>query len=134
MRTATLKHGSSLARATQRHELGRFRTCIPMWPGSIITELSHLTSILAVCTPRGYHMTSVPQTRQRSFPAQDSRRRTASTVPGSPETSGAARGRARQALPAVDPSTAFGCVDWFLYPDQAVGRSAAESQANRLPS
>jgi len=80
-------------------------------------------------------MTSLPQTRQRNFPAQDSRRRTSPAVPGTTESSsGAACGRARQALPAVDPSMAFGCVDWFLYPDQAVGRSAAESQAQRLPS
>ena len=76
-------------------------------------------------------MTSLPQTRQRTLPAQDSRRRTSPAVPGTTESSGAARGRARQALPAVDPSMAFGCVDWFLYPDQAVGRSAAESQAKR---
>jgi hypothetical protein len=75
-------------------------------------------------------MTSLPQTRQRTFPAQDGRRRTPNA--GSPEVSGPARGRARQALPAVDPSTAFGCVDWFLYPDQAVGRSAAETQSPRV--
>lgn len=68
-------------------------------------------------------MTSLPQTHQRNFPAQDGRRR---TVTGTAEASGRAK-----ALPAVDPSTAFGCVDWFLYPDQAVGRSAAESQAKR---
>lgn len=68
-------------------------------------------------------MTSSRQTRQRNFPAQESRRRTTTPVPGSPEGSAAAR--ARQSLPAVDPSTAFGCVDWFLYPDEAVGRTAA---------
>ena len=67
------------------------------------------------------HMTSLPQTRQRKFPAQESRRRT-TPAPGGPE--GSAPARARQSLPAVDPSTAFGCVDWFLYPEQAVGRSA----------
>jgi len=71
-------------------------------------------------------MTSLPQTR--TLPAQEGRRRT-SLPTGTPEASSPARGRARQALPAVDPSTAFGCVDWFLYPDQAVGRSAAESQS-----
>jgi len=64
-------------------------------------------------------MTSLPQTQQRNFPAQDSRRRTA---PGTPEASDLAR----RVLPAVDPSTAFGCVDWFLYPDEA------ETQANRM--
>lgn len=68
-------------------------------------------------------MTSLPQTRQRSFPAQDSRRRTAS-VPATAEGSGNARGRARQAFPAVDPSMVFGCVDWFLYPDPPATRSA----------
>jgi hypothetical protein len=69
-------------------------------------------------------MTSLPQTQQRNFPAQDSRRRTA-PAPGTPE--GSAPARVRQTLPAVDPSNAFGCVDWFLYPDQSVGRSAAEA-------
>jgi hypothetical protein len=72
-------------------------------------------------------MTSLPQTRQRTLPAQDGRSRT-SFVPGTPEAFSPARARARQTLPVVDPSTAFGCVDWFLYPDQAVGRSAAEAQ------
>jgi len=67
------------------------------------------------------HMTSLPQTRPRNFPAQESRRRT-TPAPGSPE--GSAPAPARQSLPAVDPSMAFGCVDWFLYPQQAVGRSA----------
>lgn len=73
-------------------------------------------------------MTSLRQTL--IFTAQDGRRRT-SSVPGFPESSGGAGGRPRQALPAVDPSNAFGCVDWFLYPDQVVGRSAAEAQARR---
>lgn len=74
-------------------------------------------------------MTALPQTHQRTFPAQEGRR----TVSANPEeTSGPARGRARQALPTVDSSTVFGCVDWFLYPDQAVGRSAAEAQAKRI--
>ena len=77
-------------------------------------------------------MTSLPQTRERTFPAQDGRRRTFNA--GTPEAAGPARGRARQALPTVDPSTAFGCVDWFLYPDQAVGRSAAEGQSLRAPA
>jgi hypothetical protein len=72
-------------------------------------------------------MTSLPQTL--TFTAHDGRRRT--SVPSIPESSGQARGRARQALPAVDASSAFGCVDWFLYPDQVVGRSAAEAQARR---
>jgi hypothetical protein len=69
-------------------------------------------------------MTSLPQTRQRDFPAQDSRRRTTPAA-GSPEGSGP--GRVRQTLPAVDPSKVFGCVDWFLYPDEP-GRSATEAQ------
>lgn len=71
-------------------------------------------------------MTSIPQTHQRTLTAQDGRRRT-SSLASNPEAS--SRGHARQALPTVDPSTAFGCVDWFLYPDQAAGRSAAEAQA-----
>jgi hypothetical protein len=66
-------------------------------------------------------MTSVPQTRQRKFPAQESRRRTDSAT-GNPE--GSAPVRARPSVPAVDASTVFGCVDWFLYPDPAMGRSA----------
>jgi hypothetical protein len=70
-------------------------------------------------------MTSIPQTRQRTFPAQESRRRTPNA--GTPQAAGPVRSRA---LPAVDPSTVFGCVDWFLYPDQAVGRSAAEAQSS----
>ena len=73
-------------------------------------------------------MTSLPQTRQQTFPAQDGRRRTSPTATPS-EASSSARGRARQALPTVDPSMVFGCVDWFLYPDQAVGHSVAEAQA-----
>lgn len=77
-------------------------------------------------------MASLPQTQQRTYSAQDGRRRTAPVVPGTPEASGSSRSRARQALPAVDPSTAFGCVDWFLYPDEAVGRSAAEAQVKRI--
>lgn len=67
-------------------------------------------------------MTAIPQTHQRTLQAQEGRRRAA---PANPEASGPAKDRARQALPAIDPSTAFGCVDWFLYPDQAIGRSAA---------
>lgn len=74
-------------------------------------------------------MTASPQTQQRTFQAQEGRRRTVSAIA---EASGPAKDRARQALPAVDSSTAFGCVDWFLYPDQAVGRSAAEIQATRI--
>jgi hypothetical protein len=73
-------------------------------------------------------MTSLPQTHQRTFTAQDSHRRTSPVVPSIPESAGNARDRATQALPAVDPSSAFGCVDWFLYPDQAVGRSAVEAR------
>jgi len=67
-------------------------------------------------------MTASPQAHQRTFQAQDGRR---SAAPVNPEPTGPGKDRPRQALPAVDPSTAFGCVDWFLYPDQAVGRSAA---------
>jgi hypothetical protein len=71
-------------------------------------------------------MTSLPRTQQRTFTAQDSRRRSPPVLPGTPEAAGSAGGRPRQGLPAVDPSSVFGCVDWFLYPDQAAGRSAAE--------
>ncbi|MGH8301909.1 MAG: hypothetical protein ACRET5_10635 [Steroidobacteraceae bacterium] len=76
-------------------------------------------------------MTSLPQTRQRTLPAQDGRLRTQRESSATQEASSPARGRARQALPAVDPATVFGCVDWFLYPDQAAGRAAAEAQAER---
>ena len=62
-------------------------------------------------------MTSLPQTQQRAFAAHDSRRRTVPAAPQAAPIAGAPRGRARQALPAVDPSQEFGCVDWFLYPD-----------------
>lgn len=71
-------------------------------------------------------MTSMKQTHPRY--SADGRRRTPA-APGGPDTSG--KGRARPALPAVDASTAFGCVDWFLYPEQAAGRSSAEAQAKR---
>ncbi len=71
-------------------------------------------------------MTSLPQTQQRTFAAQDSRRRTPPVAGDSP-TAGTARGRSRQALPPIDPSQEFGCVDWFLYPDTA----AAEAQVKR---
>lgn len=74
-------------------------------------------------------MTSSPQTRQWTFTAQDSRRR---ATPVGAGAEGSAPARARQTLPAVDPSMVFGCVDWFLYPDEAAGRSAAEAQ--RLPA
>ena len=74
-------------------------------------------------------MTSLPQTRQWTFTAQDGRRRMTS---GSGSAEGSAPARARQTLPAVDPSTVFGCVDWFLYPQQAAGRSATEAQ--RIPA
>lgn len=67
-------------------------------------------------------MKSLPQTQRRNHPAQDNRPRAA---PITVTVEGSAPARARQVLPAVDPSSAFGCVDWFLYPDQAVGRSAA---------
>jgi hypothetical protein len=77
-------------------------------------------------------MTSLPQTHQRTFPAQDSRCRTSPVVPSTPDAHGTDRGHARPALPAVDPSTAFGCVDWFLYPDEAANLSAAEVQAKRV--
>jgi hypothetical protein len=73
-------------------------------------------------------MTSLPQTHQRTLPAQDGRRRTSPAATPS-DTSSSVRGRARETLPTVDPSMAFGCVDWFLYPDPAVGHSAAEAQA-----
>ncbi len=59
-------------------------------------------------------MTSLPQTRQRKVKAQESRRR---ETPASGNAEGSATAPARQSPPAVDPSTVFGCVDWFLYPD-----------------
>jgi hypothetical protein len=74
-------------------------------------------------------MTSLPQTLP--FTAHDGRHRT-SPVPSIPQPRDAGGGPG-QALPAVDPSNAFGCVDWFLYPDQAVGRSAAEVQVTATP-
>ncbi len=73
-------------------------------------------------------MTSLPQTHPRTVPAQEGHWRTPPAA-AMPEAGNPGRGRARQTLPAVDPSMAFGCVDWYLYPDQAVGRSAAEAQA-----
>jgi hypothetical protein len=77
-------------------------------------------------------MTSLPQTHQRAFTVQESRRRSPPDTAGTPEAGGSAGGgRTRQALPAVDPSSVFGCVDWFLYPDQAGGRSAAEVRGHR---
>jgi hypothetical protein len=78
-------------------------------------------------------MTSLPQTHQRTFTAQESRRRTPPVLPGTPEAASgsAGGGRTRQGPPAIDPSSVFGCVDWFLYPDQAAGRSAAEVQGLR---
>lgn len=64
-------------------------------------------------------MTSLPQTRRRPLPAQDG-------PPAPAQGSGPAR--ARQSLPALDPAIVFGCVDWFLYPDQGGGRSVSEPQ------
>lgn len=72
-------------------------------------------------------MTALPQTRPSISPAEDSSSRSwpADIVPAAAESSGA-RGRARQMLPALDPSTVFGCVDWFLYP-QAKPRAGAQA-------
>jgi hypothetical protein len=67
----------------------------------------------------GFHMTSSPQTQPRNFAGLDSRRRNTPVVPGAAAMSGAAARHAREALPAVDPSQEYGCVDWFLYPDDA---------------
>src|SRR5581483_11856962 len=111
-----------------RNELRRFRACIPSSSGGIIGS-SYFRSILAVClhAMEGNRMTSLPQTRSRTLTAQESRRRTPPVLPGAPEVTGSSAGvRTRQGLPAVDPSSVFGCVDWFQYPDQAAGRSAAE--------
>lgn len=75
-------------------------------------------------------MTSLPQTHPRTLAAQESRRRTPSVAAeNAPSPDGTAPDRAREPLPAVDPSCVFGCVDWFLYPDQATGRSAVERRA-----
>ena len=75
-------------------------------------------------------MTSLPQTL--TFTALDGRRRT-SSVPSNLQSSRDAGGGARQALPAVDPSNAYGCVDWFLYPDQLVARSGVEVMVTATP-
>lgn len=56
-------------------------------------------------------MTSLPQTQQRTFAAQDGRRRTSPVAP-----------------PAAAPSQEFGCVDWFLYPDAAEAEARARIQ------
>jgi hypothetical protein len=73
-------------------------------------------------------MTSLPQTRQRKLPAQDGCRRAwPATTATAPEFPGSVRARARQNLPAVDPSTVYGCVDWFLYPDESASRVAADA-------
>ena len=69
-------------------------------------------------------MTSLPQTRQRNFLAEDS--------PASRHTSSRRPGRLRfrprsPTLPAVDPSNAFGWRTGLLYPDLSVGRSATEA-------
>lgn len=70
-------------------------------------------------------MTSSPQTKPRSLAALESRRRLPNPAPAAAGTSGAVRVRPRQALPAVDPSKEFGCVDWFLYPDTAPSEAQA---------
>ncbi|HJS92562.1 MAG TPA: hypothetical protein VJ738_21520 [Steroidobacteraceae bacterium] len=73
-------------------------------------------------------MTALPQTRASISPVEDgssTRSRAADIVPAAAEASGA-RSRARQTLPALDPSTVFGCVDWFLYPE-AEPRAAAQA-------
>jgi hypothetical protein len=63
-------------------------------------------------------MTSSPQARPRKGKAEDSRRRKA---PDSGKAEGSVTARVRQSFPAVDPSSVFGCVDWFLYPDPVSG-------------
>jgi hypothetical protein len=70
-------------------------------------------------------MTSLPQTQQRGLTAQSRRR--SSPAPDSQAAASDARSRSRQALPAIDASQEFGCVDWFLYPDA----SAAEAKLER---
>lgn len=67
-------------------------------------------------------MTAPPQTHQPISPGQDGTERSwpKGIFPAAPECSG----RTRQSLPAVDASTVFGCVDWFLYPE-AEARAAA---------
>jgi hypothetical protein len=125
--------GCGLARGLQESAVAISGLCstVAREHHSAAAESSQSLSSIAVCTRREFQMTSLPQTRPRNLPAQDSRRRTLRDPAGTPEAAGPARGRARQALPAVDPSTAFGCVDWFLYPDQAAGRSSAETQSKR---
>jgi len=71
-------------------------------------------------------MTAPPQTHQQISPGQDGSERSwpKGIFPVAPECSGGSRDRARPILPAVDASTVFGCVDWFLYPE-AEARAAA---------
>ncbi|MGH8290955.1 MAG: hypothetical protein ACREV7_18400 [Steroidobacteraceae bacterium] len=75
-------------------------------------------------------MTALPQTQQRNGPAENSRG-LAWPADASPvaEAAVAGRGRSRQALPAVDPSQVFGCVDWFLYPEPELAAGARAYQA-----
>src|SRR6185437_15787958 len=115
---ATLKSGAALARVPG-NELFAIRDLCSTVAGEHHPDRVPLQS----ASPRGLHMTSLPQTRQRTIPAQDGRRTSRETSPAREAPSPA---RARQALPAVDPSTVFGCVDWFLYPD-----ATAEAQAER---
>jgi hypothetical protein len=81
----------------------------------------------AVCIRRDFHMTAQPQIHPDPAPAQD--RSPAGIFPAAPaaaDTSGGARGGLRQMPPALDASTVFGCVDWFLYPE-AESRTAARA-------
>ena len=70
-------------------------------------------------------MTSLPQTQQPALAAQSRPR--ISPAPAAQPAAGDARYHVRQALPAIDASQEFGCVDWFLYPDA----SAAEAKLER---
>jgi hypothetical protein len=75
-------------------------------------------------------MTAPPQTHPPISPAQQGseRSRPHDSFPGAEACVGT-RDRARQTLPAVDASTVFGCVDWFLYPEgRGVGGSSGVSE------
>ena len=71
-------------------------------------------------------MTALPRMQSRSVGAQDGRRAPTATVPATEREAGATRDRARQALPVIDPSKEFGCVDWYLYPDEATPEARLE--------
>jgi hypothetical protein len=120
--TATLKMGAGRAAAL---------TAISGLSSAVAGEHDHdrvtFDSYPCSLQPEGIPaMTSLPQTQPRNLAAPDGRRRTASVAQ---EALGAALSRARQALPAVDASQEFGCVDWFLYPEAGPAEARVEGVA-----